>query len=385
VSATEISVEDAVVSPADGEGRRARRLRRKRRGGVVAVVVGVLVAAGVGIVVTDPFAGRTKDASIESGASTGLAQVTQGALSARTLENGTLGYANDYQVVNRASGTVTQLPDVGQVVGQGKVLYRVDGKPVILLQGASVPVYRDLYWGMEGADVRQLNAALVALKYATKDEIDPDSDYFGRQTYYALKELQDKVGLAKTGRLPLGQAVFVPAKEIRITKVNAVRGGSAAPGSVVLQASSTERQVTVVLNASQQSDVAVGDPVTISLPNGKTTPGVVSSVGKVATKGDEKITIDVYIAPSKPQETGQLDQAPVQVAIVSDTVKDVLSVPVNALLALAGGGYAVEVVNAGGAHRLIAVKTGLFDNSAGKVEVSGDGLTVGQDVVVPAS
>jgi hypothetical protein len=352
---------------------------------VVAVVVGVLAAAGVGIVVTDPFGGRTKDASIESGASTGLAQVTQGALSARTLENGTLGYANDYQVVNRASGTVTQLPDVGQVVGQGKVLYRVDGKPVILLQGASVPAYRDLYWGMEGADVRQLNAALVALGYATKDEIDPDSDYFGRQTYYALKELQDKVGLAKTGRLPLGQAVFVPAKEIRITKVNAVRGGSAAPGSVVLQASSTERQVTVVLNASQQSDVAVGDPVTISLPNGKTTSGVVSSVGKVATKGDEKTTIDVYIAPSMPKETGQLDQAPVQVAIVSDTVKDVLSVPVNALLALAGGGYAVEVVEAGGAHRLIAVKTGLFDNSAGKVEVSGDGLTVGQNVVVPAS
>jgi hypothetical protein len=352
---------------------------------VVAVVVGVLVAAGVGIVVTDPFGARTKDASIESGASTGLAQVTQGALSARTLENGTLGYANDYQVVNRASGTVTQLPDVGQVVGQGKVLYRVDGEPVILLQGASVPVYRDLAWGMEGADVRQLNAALVALGYATKDEIDPHSDYFGRQTYYALKELQDDVGFTKTGRLPLGQAVFLPAKEIRITKVNAVRGGSAAPGSVVLQASSTDRQVTVALNASQQSDVAVGDQVTISLPNGKTTPGVVSAVGKVATKGDNSTTIDVYIAPSKPKETGQLDQAPVQVAIVSDTVKDVLSVPVNALLALAGGGYAVEVIEAGGAHRLIAVQPGLFDNSAGKVEVSGDGLTVGQNVVVPAS
>jgi hypothetical protein len=238
---------------------------------------------------------------------------------------------------------------------------------------------------MEGADVRQLNAALVALGYATKDKLDPNSDYFGRQTYNALKKMQGAVGLDETGRLPLGQAVFLPSSEVRVTKVNAVRGGSAAPGGVILQASSTQRQVTVALSASQQSDVAVGDQVTISLPNGKTTPGVVSSVGKVATKGDNSTTIDVYITPSKPKETGQLDQAPVQVSIVSETVKDVLSVPVNALLALAGGGYAVEVVDAGGAHRLIAVTTGLFDDSAGKVEVTGDGLAAGQNVVVPAS
>jgi hypothetical protein len=156
-------------------------------------------------------------------------------------------------------------------------------------------------------------------------------------------------------------------------------------GATVLRATSTQRQVAVSLNANQQSTVAVGDQVTISLPTGKTTPGVVSSVGKVATKGDDKTTIDVYITPLKPAETGQLDQAPVLVSIISETVKDVLSVPVNALLAMAGGGYAVEVVEAGGEHRLVPVKTGLFDTSLGKVEVTGDGLTSGQNVVVPAS
>ncbi|NBE84769.1 peptidoglycan-binding protein [Micromonospora rubida] len=350
----------------------------------VVVVALVAVATGIVIVVTDPFGGRTKNTSTESTASTGLAQVTKGTLSARTQENGTLGYGGDYQVVNKASGTVTRLPNVGDVVGQGKALYLVDGKPVILLQGG-VPAYRDLDWGTEGADVRQLNATLVALGYATKDEIAPGSDYFGRQTYNALKELQDDVGLGETGRLPLGQAVFVPAKEIRITKVTAVRGGSAAPGAAVLQASSTQRQVAVLLNASQQSDVKVGDKVTISLPTGRTTPGVVSSVGKVATKRDSKTTVDVYVTPSKPEETGQLDQAPVLVSIISETVEDVLSVPVNALLAMAGGGYAVEVVEAAGAHRLIPVTTGLFDTSVGKVEVTGDGLTAGQNIVVPAS
>lgn len=369
---------DAEVSPSGGK-------RRRRRGQVAAVVVAVLALAGAGIALTDPFGAQTKTAPVESTAATGLAQVTKGALSARTLENGTLGYAGDYQVVNKASGTVTKLPAIGQTVGQGKALYRVDGKPVILLRGAYTSAYRDLSWGMEGVDVKQLNAALVTLGYATKDEIDPDSNYFGRQTYYALTELQDDVGLAETGQLPLGQAVFLPAEQIRVTKVSAVRGGSVAPGSVVLQASSTARQVTVALSASQQSDVAVGDKVTISLPNGRTTPGVVSSVGKVATKADDSTTVEVQIRPSKPKATGRLDQAPVQVSIVSETVKDVLSVPVNALLALAGGGYAAEVVEAGGAHRLIPVETGLFDDSAGMVEVTGEGLAAGQNVVVPAS
>jgi hypothetical protein len=374
-------MEDAAVSSSGEKGNRARRGRGER---VVAVVVGVLVVAGVGVVVTDPFGAKPQNTSIESSAPTGQAQVTKGTLSARTQQNGTLGYAGDYQVVNNANGKVTKLPDVGQVIRQGEVLYWVDGKPVLLLQGA-VPAYRGLSWGLEGADVRQLNAALVALGYATKDQLDPDSDYFGRQTYYAVLKLQDHVGLDETGALSLGQAVFVPSGEIRITKVNTAPGAPAAPGSVVLQASSTGRQVTIALSASQQSDVKADDEVTISLPSGKTTPGVVSSVGKVATKGDTSTTVDVLITPSKPEETGQLDQAPVQVSIVSETVTDVLSVPVNALLALAGGGYAVEVVEAGGAHRLIPVQPGLFDDSAGQVEVTGDGLTVGQNIVVPAT
>ncbi|WP_248958155.1 peptidoglycan-binding protein [Sphaerisporangium perillae] len=381
MSTTRTPVEDTDVGPPSGKGRNPRR---GRAGRVSAVVVAVVVAAGVGVVVTDPFGSRAMPAPVAGTPSTGLAQVTKGTLSARTLENGKLGYAGDHQVVNKADGTVTRLPAVGQVAGQGKALYRVDGKPVILLYGA-VPVYRDLSWGMEGADVRQLNAALVALGYAAKDDLDPDSAYFGRQTYYALEKLQDEVGLEETGELTLGQAVFVPARTIRITKVTAVRGASVAPGMVVVHASSTRRQVTVALSANQQSQVAAGDKVTISLPNGRTTPGVVSSVGKVATKVDNSTTIDVQITPSKPKETGKLDQAPVQVSIVSETVKNVLSAPVNALLALAGGGYAVEVVEAGGAHRLIPVRLGLFDDSAGKVEIAGDGLAAGQNIVVPAT
>jgi hypothetical protein len=69
------------------------------------------------------------------------------------------------------------------------------------------------------------------------------------------------------------------------------------------------------------------------------------------------------------------------VAITNQTVHNVLAVPVTALLALPGGGYAVEVAAAGGAHRLVRVIPGLFDDAAGLVQVSGSGLAAGQRVV----
>ncbi|MFD7735793.1 peptidoglycan-binding protein, partial [Kitasatospora phosalacinea] len=338
---------------------------------------------GTVLAVADPF-GRSAAPTARAQAPAAVAPVSRGELSARTQENGTLGYAGSYQVVNRADGTATRLPAVGDVVRQGQPLYEVDGEPVVLLHGAYVPVYRTLSWGMQGVDVRQLNAALVELGHTDGGRLDPESDYFGRATYNALRELQGAVGLEKTGDLPLGQAVFVQAEELRITEVAVVPGAGVGPGPV-LEASSTERQVSVALNADRQSSVAVGDRVEITLPTGRTTGGTVSEVGKVATRTGTATTVDVRIKPADPAATGQLDQAPVRVSIVSDTVRDVLSVPVNALLALAGGGYAVEVVDGGGAHRLVAVETGLFDDSAGKVQVSGEGLEAGQNVVVPSS
>ncbi|WP_240929869.1 efflux RND transporter periplasmic adaptor subunit [Streptomyces coryli] len=358
------------------------KTRRSRRGLKASVAVALMAVTGGAIVATDPFEARTPAASTEDSIPTGTATVTKGTLSARTQENGTLGYMGSYDVVNKANGTVTGLPAQGEVIRHGKPLYRVDGKPVYLLKG-SAPAYRELSREMEGPDVRQLNAALVGLGYATKSQIDPDSDYFGWQTYYALKELQEKLGLKETGKLPLGQAVFLPVTELRVTKTEAVNGTPAAPGRTIVQGTSTKREVSIELSASQQAKLAVGDKVTITLPDGKTTDGKVSKIGKVATQGKDKTTIDVKIQPTDPKATGSLDKAPVQVSIVSDTAKNVLMVPVDSLLALSGGGYAVEAVRPGGTRKLIPVETGLFDDDTGKVQVTGDGLAVGQKIVVP--
>ncbi|AJT65910.1 hypothetical protein T261_4256 [Streptomyces lydicus] len=54
--------------------------------------------------------------------------------------------------------------------------------------------------------------------------------------------------------------------------------------------------------------------------------------------------------------------------------------PVNALLALPGGGFGVQVVE-GGRAREVRVKLGMFGQ--GRVEITGGGLKPGMKVGVP--
>jgi peptidoglycan hydrolase-like protein with peptidoglycan-binding domain len=274
------------------------------------------------------------------------------------------------------------------VIESGEILYRVDHQPVLLLHGR-VPAYRALEEGTSGRDVRQLNADLVALGYADEEVLDPESDYFGEATFTAVEELQEDLGVVATGALDLGDVVFLSGPA-RITALEAVLGAPAKPGGVIATATTPRRQIVVDMSASTESEVKRGDRVTITLPSEKTTPGVIAKVGKVATVAPGEVgqpeaapTIEVDVRPLRPAATGSLDEAPVTVSIVTATVKDALVVPVTALLALAEGGYAVEVA-AGGAHRLVGVEVGLFDDADGLVQVSGKGLAAGQRVVVPA-
>ncbi len=167
-----------------------------------------------------------------------------------------------------SSATFTSLPTVGQRFNQGQVLYQVNAQPVVLLYG-STPAYRALSEGMTGPDVTELNADLVALGYATSSELSPTSDYFSSETFYALEKLQVALGVTETGTLVLGQAVFLPTA-VLVTSVTATLGGPAQAGAIVLTATATARQVDVALDASQQSEVAVGDKVAITLPNNLT-------------------------------------------------------------------------------------------------------------------
>lgn len=362
-----------------GDGRGPRRLA------VVALVGGVAVAATV-VALLGPFdrARRPPTGVADNGYPTGVATVERRTLASRKAVGGTLGYAGHYSVVNRAAGALTWLPSAGRLIRRGQAIYRVDGRPVVLLYG-HVPAFRELKLGMTGRDVRQLNRNLVALGYATGYLLDPASAYFSAATKYSLQRLQAALAVKQTGTLRLGQAVFLP-RRLRIARVTATLGTSVTPGAVVAEASSSTRRVVVDLDAQQQTSVRPSDRVAITLPNGRTVSGVVTAVGKVAsTQGaSNSPTVSVYIAPRDPRATGTWDKASVRVQITTSRAKHALVVPVDALVALAGGGYAVETTEPG-RHRLIRVTLGLFDDADGLVQVRGTGLSAGQRILVPAS
>jgi hypothetical protein len=371
-------------------------------------VILVATVTGLAVISDERQAGPSPQ-----GAPANTAKVQQGELSAVVSEQGTLTYraqsdGSPYLVINQANGIYTQLPVPGQVISEGQDLYQVNARPVVLLYGAT-PAYRTLAAGAVGADVTELNADLVALGYATAAQLSPVSAAFGSATTTALEKLQASLGTTPNGTLSLGDAVFEPTA-VRVTTLSAELGSSTQTSQTVMEATSTTRIVQVALSASQQTDMALGDTVTIALPNNKTTPGVVSSVGAVATcpstsgpgsgssstapgtdscssgsSGSTTPTITVDVTPSDPAATGIWDQAPVQVGITTASVPSALAVPVTALLAQSDGGYVVEVVGALGANRLVPVSLGLFDDADGLVQVSGAGLAAGQNVVVPAT
>ncbi len=380
------------VSPVGAELSQRRSGRRRKW---VAAVVAALAVAGAVVGITDQFAENrsAKTAVADNAYPTSLATVAHRGLSSQTAVDATLGYAGSYSVVNQARGTVTWLPAIGQVIKGRQVLYGVDGRPVVLLYG-STPAYRALAEGasavdVTGADVAELNADLVALGFATSAEIPAGSDDFSWWTKQAVEKLQSALGEPDTGALAFGDVVFLPTAA-RITNLSATLGGPAGPGQAVMSATSIAREVAINLDAARQSEVKAGDKVTITLPDGTTTPGVVFSVGTVASApsgggSNSTPTVTVEVTPTDPAATGSLDQAPVQVSITTATVKDALVVPVNALMAVSGGGYAVEVVDTDGLHHLVDVTLGIFDDADGLVQVIGSGLAAGQHVVVPAT
>jgi peptidoglycan hydrolase-like protein with peptidoglycan-binding domain len=354
-------------------------------------VVLLVVLAAAGVAVADPFSGTAAghDWGLDNGSPTSVGRVERTSLSSQTPVSGTLGYAGSWTVsipaVNALGGAAiyTKLPSAGDVVSRGQQLYGINGQAVLLMYG-STPAWRVFHAGMSsGPDVAELNANLRALGYGART-----GNRFTSATAAAISRLQRAHGLPQTGTLLLGAVVFEP-RPLRVTAVTPTVGQPVAPGPL-LTASSTRHAVAVQLDTAQQSQVKVGDRVTVTLPGNRSTPGVVTAVGKAATFAPNQggaasgPTIEVTVRLLHAAAAGTLDQAPVDVSITGASVRNVLAVPVNALLALAGGGYAIEEVEIDGRHQLIAVRPGLFDDAQGLVQVSGSGLAAGQRVVVPA-
>jgi peptidoglycan hydrolase-like protein with peptidoglycan-binding domain len=357
----------------------------RRRTGRIVLTVGVAAAVAAAAAAATGFAdlsggggGGTAAAAVPPA----TAKVTRQTLVDRQSKDGGLGYGDAVTLTARAGGTVTALAAGGSTVTRGKVLYRLDDQPVVLVYG-SLPAYRPLAPGTEGPDVRQLEKNLYALGYRgfTVD------DTYTSSTADAVAAWQGDLGLPETGTVELGRVVFA-AGPVRVDSREAAVGDALQLGGSVLSYTGTTRLVTVSLDVSDQRLARKGAAVVLTLPDGSTTPGKIAAVKTVVDTdssnpgSDEPVTkIEVTITADQARALSGLDEASIAVAFTASSRADVLTVPVAALLALAEGGYGVQVVD-GDTTRILAVKTGLFAD--GRVEVSGDGLRDGMTVGMPS-
>jgi hypothetical protein len=194
---------------------------RLRRPAVVLVLLAI-VGVVVGLVLSAASPSKPRDAAgfKASGATT----VQRQNLVETDTESGTLSYADPQTVYNRLSGTITWLPSAGQVIRPGGTLFKVDGHPVILMNG-STPAYRDLGPGdSAGEDILQLNRNLVHLGF-NPDGIVLD-DEWQTATTAGVDQLQASLGEPETGTMVLGQVVFLSGDQL-ISTVEAGLGGDA--------------------------------------------------------------------------------------------------------------------------------------------------------------
>ena len=294
-------------------------------------------------------------------------------------ESGTLGYGETTAVKGRLAGTVTGVPAPGTTIARGQRVYQVDNQPVVLLYG-SLPAYRELSAGAKGADVAQFERNLAALGYTG---FTVDSRYTA-STAAAVRRWQDDLGLPETGRVELGRVVYASGP-VRVDTVAVAVGDVAQPGQEVLDHTGSTRVVTAALDVADQRLAKKGSEVTVTLPDGRTAKGTIAKTRTVIqpAEGNDpaETRIEVTVTLADATVLDGLDQASVDVAFTASRREGVLTVPVAALLALAEGGYGVEVVD-GAATRIVAVRTGLF--AGGRVEVEGDGLAEGMTVGMPA-
>ena len=338
--------------------------RRTRRGALAVSLVGAALAGAVTAVAV--LGGQAAPAA-PAPPSLATATVVRTNLVSTALTGGTLGYAAARPVINLVTGIYTWLPRPGAPVRTGGVLYRVDDTPVILLAGP-MPAWRPFGIGMtDGPDVRQLQAGLIAGHFAGGLFTTPTGHY-DLATADAVERWQAARGLAVTGAIPLGQVVFLPTA-VLAGAMNVAAGEAAAPGQQPYQVTTSQRTVTVPLNPTLPP-TTVGESVSIVLPSQATVPGKITAVSSRSAQ--------LTVTPSGATGTGVNVQ--VQVSLAVQSARDVLAVPVSALLALAGGGYGLEVVTPSGAHRLVGVSAGLF--ASGQVQVSGPGIAAGTRVVV---
>lgn len=355
--------------------------RRRRRWPVVAVAALLAVttsAAALWVSREEPPEQSQSAPGLET------VPVTAGNLVAETIVRGTLAYPGDVPVAAGAAGVVTMLPPVGTVVQTGQALYAVDTRPVVLLAGV-LPAWRDLAAGMtDGEDVRQLEQNLAALGHFADA---PDARFTARTTA-AVKRWQKSLGVEQTGAVPRATIRFSD-HPVRVAALTSRVGAEVGPGAELYTTSGTDKRVDVDLALDDQQLAVAGAPVTVVLPDGTelaaTVAGTGDAVERPAADGSNpKVVVPVTLALADQASAAAFSRADVSVRFASTLGEGVLTVPVEALVAIDASSFGVEVPGARPEEptTVIPVTVGAF--ASGRAEISGEGVAAGLDVVVPS-
>lgn len=391
------SQDDGSPDDSGGDGRRRRPLRAS----LITLAALTVVAAG-GVGATGVLGGDggesaeaapsrpaksatvekttlTRSETVDGALGYGEATTVQAPATRGSGESGTTGAGTGTQ--GGDTGTVTWLPDVGDKIERGESVYSADERKAVLLYG-STPLYRTLGVGSEGKDVTMLERNLAALGH-TGFTVDGE---YTESTADALRAWQEDLGREETGEVAPDDAVVASGAR-RVAEVKSARG--AALSGDVLTWTGTERVVTVDLEVRHEGLVKDGTKATVALPDGTVVDAKVTDIGAAATAAPseggedtsaEDATLPVELTVKDQKKLGRYQAAPVDVTLTAERRADVLAVPVNALIARQGGGYAVQVITDDGVENR-PVELGLFAD--GLVEVSGTAITEGLRVGVP--
>lgn len=409
---------EAPPAPEEETGALPRNRTRRR---AVAATATLLVCGTAAVLALWP---RGADAPAAAPVATAhLVAVARGDLSTSVSDDGTLGYGTPRTLHGGATGRVTWLPVQGATVTRGHQLYRIDDRPAVLFYG-STPLYRPLdRVGTVGPDVRVVADNLKALGYdigaqpAVGSYVTPapppasaaatgpaesaapgaaPADAAARNTASAVPQKVRPGDAVLTTRLRAAIARWQRAQQLPATSVLDIPDIVVSTGAVrvaelkaqvgddgsadLMTVTGTGKVVTAALSADQFTSLHRGDHVKVTLPDGTTAPGRVTTVGTTVTDpdtggaGDTAPTRTVTVTLDRADAADGVDSAPVHVLFTGTTKKDVLVVPVGALVALSGGGYAVQRPDGS----FVRVTTGLF--AQGRVEITGP-VAAGQQVV----
>jgi peptidoglycan hydrolase-like protein with peptidoglycan-binding domain len=336
-------------------------------------VATIAAIAAVGVAVGARDDESKQPAATPAAANVNVARVTRRDLARNEELDGTVGFGDESPLVLTLAGTLTSLPSAGDVIEEGTVVATIDGQPIVALAGQT-PLWRDLGPGVDdGTDVLAVEQSLERLGFTAEFDVTVDGDWTDATTR-AVEAFQEHFGQDDDGAIALGEVVMVDAP----LRVGAVGGTPGQPSSeAAIEVSARDQIVSADLDVADASLLAVGDEVTVELPDGTTVAATAASIGEASTGEDGSSTLPVEIAVD-----GGLDLppgSPVDVLVTIVAAEDALAVPVEAVLALAEGGYAVEVRD-GATTDLVGVDLGTFAD--GFVEIIGD-VGEGAEVVVP--